>query len=961
MSDSRYQGGRGVESAGRKRGSTTPQTAGPPTVDDSPDDLSLNAVAASVVKLANRAMSTAKAHVDHTRKSAKVARNRAEEQLRLDQDLIAFDLTNDTQFNVARAEASCAEAAPGVLGASWPDVTQALGQTEMLDAASFVRCGALHPSDGALDRGELPLLLPLLDQGNVVVRAPQAAQVVGGIVQEIILRALLGTGAGQLELATYDPLLTSATAPFASLRQVSEDLVRPTIASEAELRDLLGELSQDVRRISDMYQGIPTTLGEFRRSVRQPIERYQLVTILNYPTGFDETSHGLLQTLLRTGPSCGISFVIHHDVAARLPDHVDPETLYLHAAVIRCDGQIPTVDGLAGFNVSIGSAPSQAILEPAMASLREQAKAAAAPRIDFLETQIPPGQYWSESSAERLVATIGRQGHQAVEITLGDEKEQRHNILVTGAVGQGKSNLLMVLVHSWAIRYSPSELQLYLLDFKDGLTLFPLAPQSGQEGWLPHARVIGLESDREYGVAVLQYLVKEFERRAKVIRPHGDNITRFRSAQPDVLMPRIVLMLDEFQDMFAEDDDTSRSALKALDQLSRKGRAYGIHMVLASQTLSGITAMMSKQDGIFGQFPYRLALHNSPAESRVALDPHNLEAARLRYRGEVVVNRDFGQIEANQRAVVAYAEPSALASLRRDLWARVTTPGPLVFNGALPADLTLAMQRSVTRDSFPRALVGMPVAVEREPVSMEFRPDSGRHLSILGAGKAVVDGPDGDDEEARPSAGAVILQSAAISIAGQHAPGSARFVVWNLLSPKSNDQVVVETTASIVESFGHVAAVHDSSTFQQSLSDLAEAVRSNAPEGIPTYILAFGMDRAPRLQEFDFDLGSSPLDGLQAIWRDGAQLGIHLLGWWANPRSYQDHLGMQAHGLIDGVIALRMTDHDTLDLFGPFVSWKSAPNRALFRDVAEDSNPRVIIPFGPTSAAPARMDQVNRR
>ena len=43
--------------------------------------------------------------------------------------------------------------------------------------------------------------------------------------------------------------------------------------------------------------------------------------------------------------------------------------------------------------------------------------------------------------------------------------------LVTGAVGQGKSNLIAVLVHSWCQRYSPSELELYLLDFKEGVTL----------------------------------------------------------------------------------------------------------------------------------------------------------------------------------------------------------------------------------------------------------------------------------------------------------------------------------------------------------------------------------------------------------------------------------------------------------------------------------------------------------
>ena len=54
-----------------------------PLVVGIPDDLSLNEVAASVVRLANRAMSTAKRHVDHTGNGAKAARSRAEQQLRL--------------------------------------------------------------------------------------------------------------------------------------------------------------------------------------------------------------------------------------------------------------------------------------------------------------------------------------------------------------------------------------------------------------------------------------------------------------------------------------------------------------------------------------------------------------------------------------------------------------------------------------------------------------------------------------------------------------------------------------------------------------------------------------------------------------------------------------------------------------------------------------------------------------
>jgi hypothetical protein len=82
-----------------------------------------------------------------------------------------------------------------------------------------------------------------------------------------------------------------------------------------------------------------------------------------------------------------------------------------------------------------------------------------------------------------------------VEIVLGDERGQRHNMLVTGAVGQGESNFLKVFVHSLATRYSPQEVSLYLLDLKEGVTFYPLASTSDSVDWLPQAAVIGLESD----------------------------------------------------------------------------------------------------------------------------------------------------------------------------------------------------------------------------------------------------------------------------------------------------------------------------------------------------------------------------------------------------------------------------------------------------------------------------------
>ena len=57
------------------------------------------------------------------------------------------------------------------------------------------------------------------------------------------------------------------------------------------------------------------------------------------------------------------------------------------------------------------------------------------------------------NSASGLTFPIGKYGLRNAQITLGDEINQRHNMVITGAVGQGKSNLISVIVNSMCIRY----------------------------------------------------------------------------------------------------------------------------------------------------------------------------------------------------------------------------------------------------------------------------------------------------------------------------------------------------------------------------------------------------------------------------------------------------------------------------------------------------------------------------
>jgi hypothetical protein len=99
---------------------------------------------------------------------------------------------------------------------------------------------------------------------------------------------------------------------------------------------------------------------------------------------------------------------------------------------------------------------------------------------------------------------------------------------------------------------------------------------------------------------------------------------------------------------------------------------------------------------------------------------------------------------------------------------------------------------------------------------------------------------------------------------------------------------------------------------------------------------------------------AQPIDDLHRLWREGAPLGVHLLGWWAGPRAYSDQVGMETVGTVDVTMLLRVSSQDVIDVFGPFVTWAAPTNRALVRDIAAAAEPTVVVPFAPLTSADIR-------
>ena len=175
--------------------------------------------------------------------------------------------------------------------------------------------------------------------------------------------------------------------------------------------------------------------------------------------------------------------------------------------------------------------------------------------VPFEQVAPPESEYWTGDSGKELVVPIGRAGRGGCS-RCGWARARRS--ICSCAARPAPANRRCCTRSSPTRRciYSPDEVEFYLIDFKKGVEFKTYATHH-----LPHARVIAIESEREFGLSVLERLDAELRRRGELFRAAGvQDLPDFRKARPDERMPRVLLVIDEFQEFFVEDDKLAQDA-----------------------------------------------------------------------------------------------------------------------------------------------------------------------------------------------------------------------------------------------------------------------------------------------------------------------------------------------------------------------------------------------------------------
>lgn len=490
------------------------------------------------------------------------------------------------------------------------------------------------------------------------------------LLHKVLLRLLCTLPINKQEYYVFDPIgLGKTISKFNSLFSNEQLFPQKKIMSTTlELKAALKDVTKYILDLQSNVFNIESDCQDWDSYNRRLYSQRELRRMLPYkvfiftavPDGMDQECFDMFRTLIAHGKQCGLMILFSFNEAilniedSRMKKiEIDlknciQQSIQLHI-VFEEDGINKNFTNLTMDNIG-EKFPDDHSLSILLNELNSVAEQLSGQGMSFDEL-MEQGMLFNCNSQDGLIIPIGcgASGNSKAELVVGDATP---HYLIGGTTGSGKSNLLHNLIISACCRYSPNELRVYLMDFKEGVEFSQYANPN-----LKHAMLVATEADTEYGITVLKHLVHEKERRYAAFKNCGcKDIQGYRNKNSTKLMPRILVVIDEFQVLFgnAQKDQT----IATLEMIAKQGRACGIHLVLATQSLKGIDFST-----LGPQFGGRIALKCSAEDSKILLGgitSNNEEASELKVP-YAILNTTQGNVSGNVKFMVPKAEESKIS------------------------------------------------------------------------------------------------------------------------------------------------------------------------------------------------------------------------------------------------------------------------------------------------------------
>ena len=926
---------------------------------------------------------TAQRRAEHTQ-SAAVRRKELEEALRRQfvQDLEP-EQVKQAYETVVRSEAQYKGYTPAkhngdglLFGRSRCDLTSYLDD-EVVRECLEQHFGYALRRTGSNTYLELPCGTAFTDKNfsSIIEYPKNLRDIVVSNLNAMTMQLFMTNVAGKVRFTFISPSdAGEAFASFMRFADVDERLVDTHVWGNSqrieERLDVLLDRAQTINQ--DYLRGQYADILEYNQAAGKNAEPLQFLMVVDFPRGFTQAALEKLENIMSNGPKNGIYTILAGEVG-ELDGSNDANDPRYNAVLQRI------VQHLSRYRYENG----MLCVPPRPSSAIRAGHPHANPQVQYLPLQLPENRVELDDAIETMKKAVYNADRVTItydDVTSGlthqpdrwfrysDEKgisvpfalsgankvlslelasdalSPKYHTLVTGMIGSGKSTLLHTLIMGLLMKYSPEDVQIYLMDFKDGVEF-----KIYTEYDLKNFRAISIDTEPEFGLAVLKKIEAEMQARNNIFKQEGcRGLEGYRremaeKGNPHHGMPRTILIIDEFQEAFGRSDDPVMSeAAEIIKRLTLVGRAPAIYLIMATQDIKNAAAL---PETVYNQFETRIALKSSPDSARIIL-PDNPMADQLINldKGVAIFNASAGNKDHNVQCRIAFCSEDEQRALLEQIAQKQAAAGFQVTGGTRLLLSSIQDDRSNPLNHFEetgeidqndmslgyRLFVGEPLSLENNfhPQLLSCR---GKNLLLTG----------NDQQRARITTAFIMGSLLYETLRQQDTSTEPAITLFDLSSDAPQDDMFGQLVRGLPEK---IRVYHAGDVL-----DGLDMLEKELPVGRRQFVVFFGLNRARRLLIQPDAYTQAPREKFVSLLQRGPENNMSFIVWANSTENflslYRDVLPCFEQRLVGGI-----PEEQLAELIIGQAPANMKPKNAVYFDMDATETPKIRLYDQPTDS-----------
>ena len=765
-----------------------------------------------------------------------------------------------------------------------------------------------------------------------------------------------------------------AFASFMRFADVDERLVDTHVWGNSqrieERLDVLLDRAQTINQ--DYLRGQYADILEYNQAAGKNAEPLQFLMVVDFPRGFTQAALEKLENIMSNGPKNGIYTILAGEVG-ELDGSNDANDPRYNAVLQRI------VQHLSRYRYENG----MLCVPPRPSSAIRAGHPHANPQVQYLPLQLPENRVELDDAIETMKKAVYNADRVTItydDVTSGlthqpdrwfrysDEKgisvpfalsgankvlslelasdalSPKYHTLVTGMIGSGKSTLLHTLIMGLLMKYSPEDVQIYLMDFKDGVEFKVYTEYN-----LKNFRAISIDTEPEFGLAVLKKIEAEMQARNNIFKQEGcRGLEGYRremaeKGNPHHGMPRTILIIDEFQEAFGRSDDPVMSeAAEIIKRLTLVGRAPAIYLIMATQDIKNAAAL---PETVYNQFETRIALKSNPDSARIIL-PDNPMADQLINldKGVAIFNASAGNKDHNVQCRIAFCSEDEQRTLLEQIAQKQAAADFQVTGGTRLLLSSIQDDRSNPLNHFEetgeidqndmslgyRLFVGEPLSLENNfhPQLLSCR---GKNLLLTG----------NDQQRARITTAFIMGSLLYETLRQQDTSTEPAITLFDLSSDAPQDDMFGQLVRGLPEK---IRVYHAGDVL-----DGLDMLEKELPVGRRQFVVFFGLNRARRLLIQPDAYTQAPREKFVSLLQRGPENNMSFIVWANSAENflslYRDVLPCFEQRLVGGI-----PEEQLAELIIGQAPANMKPKNAVYFDMDATETPKIRLYDQPTDS-----------